>query len=62
MALGVVVIFFNFFFFLWDWGLNSGLSTCKAGALLEVLSIPPALDRYFGDGVLELFAYGGLEP
>jgi hypothetical protein len=23
-----------FFFFLWDWGLNSGLCVCKAGTLL----------------------------
>jgi hypothetical protein len=25
---------FEFFYFSWDWGLNSGLCTCKAGALL----------------------------
>jgi hypothetical protein len=24
----------SLFFFLWEWGLNSGLCTCKAGTLL----------------------------
>jgi hypothetical protein len=28
------LLFKLFFFFCWDWGLNSGICTCKAGALL----------------------------
>jgi hypothetical protein len=53
----------HFFFFWWNWGLNSGLHSCKAGALLLSHSSSPFCSGYFGDGVSpELLAQAGLKP
>jgi hypothetical protein len=30
-SLFLLNLLYAYFFFLWDWGLNSGLQTCKAG-------------------------------
>jgi hypothetical protein len=36
------------FLFLWDWGLNSGLCTCKSGTLpLELLLLEPLHQPFF---------------
>jgi hypothetical protein len=64
-------LIYSTFFFLWHWGLNSELHTCKAGCstawvippLLDstIGATPPALfcDGFFGIGSPELFAWAG---
>jgi hypothetical protein len=53
---------FFFFFFWWDCGLNSGLRTCKAGALLLEPHLQTILLWLFLEmGSLEHFAQAGLE-
>jgi hypothetical protein len=50
-----------FWVFWWDWGLNSGLYSCKAGTLL--LDPPLILLWLFWKWeALELFAQAGLKP
>jgi hypothetical protein len=46
-----------FFFFLWDWGLSSGLCTGKAGTLL----LEPHLKSILEMGSHELLAWADLE-
>jgi hypothetical protein len=50
-----------FFFFWWDWGLNSGLWAWKAGTLLLKPHFNPFCSGYFGMRSCELFALAGLE-
>jgi hypothetical protein len=38
----IFILFIHFLIFCWDWGLNSGLHTCKAGTL----SLEPHLQPY----------------
>jgi hypothetical protein len=45
-----------FFSVLWNWGMNSWLHVCKAGAL----PLEPQLQPIFGDESHELFAQAGL--
>jgi hypothetical protein len=58
---------FNFFFFWWDWGLNSGLHVCKAGAhKASILSPEPhsqfiLLWLFWRLGSHKLFIQAGLE-
>jgi hypothetical protein len=52
-----------FFFFWWDWGLNSGLHACNVG----ILPIEPYLQSIFAlviweKGCYKLFAQVGLKP
>jgi hypothetical protein len=51
---------FSLLLLFWDWGLNSGLCTCKAGALLLEAHLHFAL-VILGMGSHELFAQAGLE-
>jgi hypothetical protein len=58
----ICLIFLFFFSFWWFWGLNSGLCTCKAGALLLVLHFRSILCWLFCQwGSFSLFAWAGLE-
>jgi hypothetical protein len=52
----------------WDWGLNSGLDACKAGAhKADTLPLEPHFPDHFSLVILEmgcqeLFAEAGLKP
>jgi hypothetical protein len=48
-----------FFSFWWDWDLNSGLHTCKAGRMDTSIHLAPVILEM---GSRELFAQAGLEP
>jgi hypothetical protein len=50
--------FLFIYLFWWDWGLNSGLQTCKAVTLLSHLQSV----LLFKMGSCQLFAQAGLEP
>jgi hypothetical protein len=41
-----------FIFFKWDWGLNAGFYTCKAGSLSLKSLLQSICPGNFGDGVL----------
>jgi hypothetical protein len=47
-----------FLFFGWDLSLNSGLCTCKAGALLLKPHLHPFWSSYFGSGVSQTICLG----
>jgi hypothetical protein len=57
------ILLANFFFLWWDWGLNSGLCTCKAVTLLLEPHLQSILLWLFWRwGSLKLFASASLEP
>jgi hypothetical protein len=64
MHVTFIISHFNlFFFFWWDWGLSSGLHTCKAGALsLEPHFQSILFSLFWRWGSHELFAQAGLKP
>jgi hypothetical protein len=58
-----ILFSFFLFFLLWDWGLNSGLCTCKAGSLLlepHFQSILLCFFFFWRWGISRLFAWAGL--
>jgi hypothetical protein len=58
------LIYLFIYLFWWDWGLNSGLCTCKAGSISALSVTPPVhFDLIIFDmGSHKLFAQAGLEP
>jgi hypothetical protein len=61
--LQVLVNTYYIFFFGWDWGLNSGLHTCKVGALLLELHLQSVLFWLFWRwGSRKISAHTGLKP